>query len=112
MSYYSDVRFSILSSAFICLDIGCADGSAEGLESKVGIAACMGSWEGHIHNSGGLCAVGWKLCGWDDAKLLGTLKWDESISLEGCFAYNAAQEGGMCEPCSDDPKQVRFKGLS
>ena len=91
---------------FVIYHSGCADESSEGLESKIGITACKGSWDGHIHNSGHLCAIGWKVCGWDDSKLLGTLKWDESISIEGCFAYNAAQEGGVCEPCTGEPKLV------
>ncbi len=49
------------------------------------------------------------MCGWDDAKVLGTLKWDESISIEGCFAYNAAQDGGMCEACSGEAKSVSLE---
>ncbi len=44
----------------------CADGTTEGLQgpNHRKIAACEGSWTGHIDNATSLCARGWRVCGW------------------------------------------------
>jgi len=97
-------HLSRVVSTGLLTESGCADGSSEGLQSKLrqNIAACDGAWVGHVENSSALCAAGWKVCGWNTLDLLRTLNWDDAVSLHGCYALNAAQEGdGLCRPCHD-----------
>ncbi|XP_030842154.1 uncharacterized protein LOC100893885 [Strongylocentrotus purpuratus] len=90
---------------------GCADGSTEGLLSKDRLAACSGKWEGHVGNASHLCAPGWGVCSWEQASLLGTLTWTESVAIEGCFAYNAAHDRGECGPCKNTLEQDDLGGI-
>ena len=86
---------------------GCADGSSEGLEHHGKVAACEGEWAGHVQNSSYLCARGWRVCGWYDEHVLKTITWKDAMSVEGCFAFNAAQDGGECKECRSFLEEVR-----
>lgn len=91
---------------FIAGQVGCADGTQEGLGGHARLAACAGTWEGHVHNASTLCAPGWRVCSWYDHTLLRTITWKNATSFPGCFAYNAAQDGGRCRECRDDLEHV------
>ncbi|XP_041370878.1 hemicentin-1-like [Gigantopelta aegis] len=90
---------------------GCADGTRDGLENHEWIAACMGRWMGHISNSSSLCSPGWRVCSWYDEEYLHNIKWKEAVSVAGCYAYNAAQDGGRCRECRNDMEQDDLAGL-
>ncbi|XP_025093186.1 hemicentin-1-like [Pomacea canaliculata] len=91
--------------------VGCADGTQEGLGGHARLAACAGTWEGHVHNASTLCAPGWRVCSWYDHTLLRTITWKNATSFPGCFAYNAAQDGGRCRECRDDLEHDDVAGV-
>ena len=82
------------------------DGSREGMFERQDVAACTGVWQGHIQNSSSLCAPGWRVCSWYDHHTLKSITWGEAMSVDGCYAYNAAQDGGRCRECRSDLEQV------
>ncbi|KAK6185279.1 hypothetical protein SNE40_007547 [Patella caerulea] len=90
---------------------GCANGKHSALSGFSGLAACDGNWTGHIRNGSTVCAAGWRVCSWYDADLLKQLTWDDAISFSGCYAYNAAQDGGRCKECRDDMGQDDMAGI-
>ena len=54
-----------------------------------------------------LCAPGWDVCNWDThAHILRKVTWDTALSIDGCFAYNAAQDGGRCRECRNHLERV------
>ncbi|XP_064630030.1 uncharacterized protein LOC135488959 [Lineus longissimus] len=83
------------------IEPGCADGVRQGLHSFKRIAACSGEWRGHITNADHLCAAGWRVCSHEDRKLLKEITWRDATEFGGCFAFNAAQDGGNCHECRD-----------
>ena len=87
---------------------GCADGSTEDFQDKrhPKIAACEGAWMGHIENATSLCAKGWHVCAWSDDVLLKTITWKDATGISGCYAINAAQDGGQCKACIGSLEQV------
>ncbi|XP_014671248.1 PREDICTED: neurogenic locus notch homolog protein 1-like [Priapulus caudatus] len=89
-------------------DAGCADGTSEGLEQHKYLAACSGSWVGHVHNSSHLCGDGWRVCSWYDEDTLRRISWSEAIAVDGCYAYNAAHDNGLCRECTSQPDQNKF----
>ncbi|XP_071827408.1 uncharacterized protein [Apostichopus japonicus] len=90
---------------------GCADGSTENLITENWLSACEGAWSGHIYNASHLCGNGWRLCSWEDHRMLKKLKWEQAQSVDGCFAYNAAQDGGTCGPCANHIDQDDMAGV-
>ena len=54
-----------------------------------------------------LCAPGWKVCEAADKHMLGSITWEDATTLTGCYAFNAAQDGGQCRPCINHVEQVR-----
>lgn len=115
-------KMSLPLLAIVCLNLcissqgikaasGCADGSTEGFQWRSNIAACSGYWQGHIENASSLCAIGWKVCSWQDTRILKNITWEEAISVDGCFAYNAAQDGGRCRECRDNMEQDDLAGV-
>lgn len=88
-------------------DVGCADGTPEGLSHKAAVVACAGHWYGHVKRARSLCASDWKLCSWEDTSALRNISWEDAMSVEGCYVYNAAQDGGRCHECRDSLRQVR-----
>lgn len=86
---------------------GCASGETVGLQDgqHPALAACQGQWFGHVKNASKLCAGGWHLCSSDDEALLQSISWTTATSLEGCFAINAAQDNGNCQPCDENIHQ-------
>ena len=113
---HTDIRVFVLFTVFTLIFVsvpgsGCADGTRDGLEGHERVAACMGRWGGHIANGSLLCAPGWRVCSWYDQHYLQHIKWNEAISMAGCYAYNAAQDGGRCRECRDDLEQVRGQTL-
>ncbi len=89
-------------------DSGCWDGTTEGLQDDrhPKLAACSGAWVGHIENATSLCAEGWRVCGWYDEPTLKAVNWKDATQLTGCYAINAAQDGGQCKPCTSQLEQV------
>ncbi|CAH1784934.1 unnamed protein product [Owenia fusiformis] len=87
------------------IDSGCRDGTTEGFSDHPRIAACAGDWKGHISNSSAICAPGWRVCGWYDEYVLKTIKWREAVTVAGCFAFNAAQDRGRCQECTNNLEQ-------
>ncbi|KAJ8025517.1 Vascular endothelial growth factor receptor 3 [Holothuria leucospilota] len=90
---------------------GCADGSTETLIADSWLSGCMGAWSGHIYNASHLCASGWRVCSWEDNRMLKKLKWEKASNVEGCFAYNAAQDSGGCGPCANHIDQDDMAGV-
>ena len=98
----------ISSHLFLSESAGCADGSREALQGFERVAACGGQWVGHIVNATALCGQGWRVCGWYDHALLSNITWSQATAFPGCYAFNAAQDGGRCQECRDDLEQVSF----
>ncbi|XP_064602176.1 uncharacterized protein LOC135468071 [Liolophura sinensis] len=96
---------------FIRQDVGCADGTPEGLSHKAAVVACAGHWYGHVKRAGSLCTSGWKLCSWEDTSALRNISWEDAVSVEGCYVYNAAQDGGRCHECRDSLRQDDLAGI-
>ena len=85
-----------------CIDAGCADGTREGfadLQTFPEIAACAGSWSGHVSAGASLCAPGWQVCT-DSSPQVQEVSYSDALSFPGCFAYNAAQDNDSCRPCT------------
>ncbi|KAK2174721.1 hypothetical protein NP493_757g00009 [Ridgeia piscesae] len=78
---------------------GCADGSTEGLSQHEGVQACSGAWRGHVKRGRHLCARGWHVCSARHASALRDITWTEATSLDGCYAYNAANKLSSCSRC-------------
>jgi len=38
--------------------------------------------------------------------MLSKISWNVALAVEGCFAYNAAQDGGRCRECKEELDQV------
>ena len=58
-----------------------------------------------------LCAPGWDVCNWDThAHILRKVTWDTALSIDGCYAYNAAQDGGRCRECRNHLERVSGSG--
>ena len=93
---------------------GCVDGTTEGLQDgrHPKVAACEGAWSGHVENASSLCRPGWRVCSWDDNLLLRAISWKDATSLSGCYAINAAQDGGQCKPCKANLEAVSLANLS
>lgn len=53
-----------------------------------------------------LCSPGWKVCEAADKHMLGLITWEHATGLTGCYAFNAAQDGGQCRPCINHVEQV------
>jgi hypothetical protein len=77
---------------------GCADGTREGLTNRTmfpDVAACRGLWAGPVATAGALCSQGWHVCtGVEPALRLVT--YTAATAFAGCFAFDAAQDGGNC----------------
>ena len=71
------------------------------------MAACAGRWQGHVKFASELCAPGWDVCNWKtDGHVLSKISYTVGLSVEGCYAYNAAQDGGRCRECLSKLDQV------
>lgn len=88
---------------------GCSDGTREGFgdtDVYPNVAACAGSWSGQIDgtSAAALCAPGWYVCSpgevAGDHQILAGITYNEARAFDGCFAYNASQDDGMCRPCT------------
>ncbi|CAG5131589.1 unnamed protein product, partial [Candidula unifasciata] len=90
---------------------GCADGTREGLHGFESAAACEGVWDGHISNAGRLCSPGWRVCTSFDVDLLRNITWKHALSVHGCMAINAAQDGGRCRECRGGLEQDDMAGV-
>ncbi|XP_033633460.1 uncharacterized protein LOC117295006 [Asterias rubens] len=90
---------------------GCSDGTTEAFESRHRLAACAGSWEGHINNSSSLCAPGWSVCSWTDETILKSISWADAVSTPGCYGFDAAHDRGQCGPCHDSIEQDDMGGV-
>lgn len=91
---------------------GCASRSQDGGYKDHRIAACRGSWRGHVRLADGLCAPGWDVCNWDThAHILRKVTWDRALSIDGCYAYNAAQDGGRCRECRNHLERDDLAGI-
>ena len=88
-------------------ETGCVSRSNDAGFPDTRIAACKGDWYGHIKYANGLCAPGWQVCNWKvDIHMLSKISWNVALAVEGCFAYNAAQDGGRCRECKEELDQV------
>ncbi|EDV22849.1 uncharacterized protein TRIADDRAFT_58485 [Trichoplax adhaerens] len=70
--------------------------------NQTNIVACRGPWAGHISNASNLCGKGWNVCSWKESSMLKQITWNEATTIEGCYAYDASQDGGTCKPCISD----------
>lgn len=94
-------------SHFNIPESGCSYQAKDGSFPDSRIAACRGKWYGHIKHGGDLCASGWDVCNWNtDSQVLRKISWDVAMSVDGCYAYNAAQDGGRCRECREQLDQV------
>src|SRR6266404_396983 len=70
---------------------GCADGTREGLtdfQLYPNIAACAGTWTGHVSNGGHICAPGWGVCSsTNNSEELKTITFADAVAFPGCFAF-------------------------
>lgn len=79
----------------------CADGTRDGLDQTrhPNVAACSGTFSGWIDepSAAALCGVGWRVCtGLSSA--LGAITTTEATTTPGCFAFDAANDCGVCFP--------------
>lgn len=113
------IRLPLSPSAY---EPGCSDGSREGflsLPHYPDIAACAGGDMGLTHidspEANAHCAPGWHVCSpardAADAAIVGSITYEEAILPEDCFAYNAAQNGNSCIPCTGDPGARQMAGV-
>lgn len=72
------------------------------------LSICKGSWSGHISNSSHLCAPGWGVCSHKEQHLLSLIHWKQATAIRGCYAINAAQDGGRCRECRDTMDTVNM----
>ena len=82
--------------------VGCADGTREGfigVNAFPGIAACAGTWSGHVSNGARLCASGWDVCS-DRSPQVKAISFEQATAFAGCFAFNAANDNDQCNPCT------------
>ncbi|KAK7483221.1 hypothetical protein BaRGS_00025514 [Batillaria attramentaria] len=103
--------FVVQPDSVIRSSSGCADATREALIGMENVAGCGGNWTGHVTNASTLCAPGWRVCSWYDHTLLGNITWDLATSFPGCYAFNAAQDGGRCRECRDDMEQDDLAGV-
>ncbi|XP_071949283.1 uncharacterized protein [Antedon mediterranea] len=96
---------TILKSEVKAESGGCAFGGSEGLVSHQKLSVCSGTWQGHIKKANNICAIGWSVCSHEDANLLKSISWEDAMTIDGCFAFNAAQDGGGCRPCETNLEQ-------
>ena len=47
-----------------------------------------------------------QVCSWGDKQMLRSITWKDATDLTGCYAFNAAQDGGQCKPCTSHVEQV------
>ena len=47
-----------------------------------------------------------QVCSWGDKQMLRSITWKDATDLTGCYAFNAAQDGGQCKPCISHVEQV------
>ncbi|KAK7109342.1 uncharacterized protein [Littorina saxatilis] len=101
----------LISRANAAKSAGCADSSREALQGFERVAGCAGQWKGHVHNASALCGPGWRVCAWYDHVLLSNITWSQATQFPGCYAFNAAQDGGRCQECRDDLEQDDLAGV-
>lgn len=79
----------------------CADGSRDGLDvaRHPNVAACSGFWAGWIDESSAasLCGPGWRVCT-GASPALSSITTSDATTTVGCFAYDAANDCGVCFP--------------
>ncbi|XP_052770328.1 uncharacterized protein LOC128210189 [Mya arenaria] len=104
------ITATTLSLAFA--ESGCSRQASDAGFPDTRMAACFGRWQGHVKFSTELCAAGWDVCSWDvDSSVLGKVSWNVALSVDGCFAYNAAQDGGRCRECQSELDQDDLAGM-
>ena len=94
---------------------GCAATAAKehAVVIEPGIHACAGNWTGHIQQATcNLCSAGWHVCSWRDTAVLKQLSLSHSRSVDGCYAFNAANENGTCGPCVDKERGAVLRQTS
>ncbi|MBK6697436.1 MAG: hypothetical protein IPG50_35420 [Myxococcales bacterium] len=76
---------------------GCADGTRDGLSEVTypRVAACAGTWSGHVSTASPLCAAGSHVCTGAESALK-AVQYTDAIAVTGCFAMNAAQDSFVC----------------
>lgn len=67
---------------------------------KRNMAACMGSWTGHVKDSD-ICAPSWHVCSSKDKEVFDGLQYSNLMRIGGCYAMNAAHVAGATGGCSD-----------
>ncbi|KAH3788483.1 uncharacterized protein LOC127842965 [Dreissena polymorpha] len=103
---------TLLGVPIATADSGCAISAADAGFPDTRIAACRGKWVGHVKYASTLCAPGWSVCSWDaDRRTLSKMAWNVALSVDGCFAYNAAQDGGRCQECMAKMDQDDLAGI-
>ncbi|XP_072177676.1 uncharacterized protein [Diadema setosum] len=106
-----DVSIKVSEKAAKKKDIGCKDGTIEGLHHMHSVAACSGSWKGHVRKGKTLCAHGWRVCNHEDVDSLKHISWLDATSMNGCYAYNAANNDGMCTSCTGEAGHDTLGGI-
>ncbi len=79
----------------------CADGTRDGLDATrlPNVAACSGSFAGAIDEASAqsLCGAGWGVCT-GTSPALSQITTGDTTGTPGCFAYDAANDCGVCFP--------------
>lgn len=91
------------------LSTGCTGNGRIITENQVSV--CKGSWSGHIRNATSLCAPGWGVCSHKEQHLLRRIQWKQATAIPGCYAINAAHDGGRCRECGDTMDQDDLGGI-
>uniref|UniRef100_H2YB17 EGF-like domain-containing protein n=1 Tax=Ciona savignyi TaxID=51511 RepID=H2YB17_CIOSA len=109
VSYTSDVTVTQSMPNLVA----CKDKASQQLVSRGIIAACRGKWKGSVKKSSKqLCAKGWRVCGLRNRNILNKLTWAETVSLPGCYAYDAATSDHFaCNRCSSRLKGNSMSGI-
>lgn len=86
--------------------LGCRDVMPQGyFAKKRNMAACRGSWDGHIKDSN-ICAPNWHVCSSKDKPVFDGLGYQDLMKIKGCFAMNAAHTGKSCSDCHQGEKVI------
>jgi sugar lactone lactonase YvrE len=74
---------------------GCAIGQGPVIAEASAVAACIGTWKGDVSTAQNLCAPDWHVCRGTEPGIR-TMTFDMASSVNGCFAFDAAQDSFAC----------------
>jgi len=77
------------------------------------ISACSGIFHGYIGGADatGICADLWHVCSTFDLELIRSVAWTDQFQTDECYAFNAAQDFGLCRYCTGNIHEDDMAGF-